>query len=80
MKTFKDFVNENLNEGISIPLKDEYAKQIWDKHQSELMKLVDTINAQDFDHGTSEVICDALSEIFAVLADKPGQAYNYMNK
>ncbi len=84
-QTFKDFesVNENtdkVNEGHSLSLRDEYAKLIWDKYQNEILKLVDKINAEEYDHGSSEIICDGLSEIFAKLGDNPGSAYNAMNK
>lgn len=81
-KTFNDFLNEeNVNESSSISLKDEYAKQIWSKHQDELLQLVDKINAADFDYGSSEIICFGLSEIFESLSNVDGgQLYNRMNK
>lgn len=79
-KLIREEVRKTLNESISIPLTDEYAKQIWSNRQVEIMKLVDSINSENYDHVSSEIVCDALSEIFAVLSDKPGKAYNFMNK
>ena len=81
-QTFNDFLNEEkVNEASNITLKDEYAKQIWSGHQAELLELVNKINRENYDHGSSEIICDGLAEIFAALGNVDGgPLYNGMNK
>jgi hypothetical protein len=75
METFKEF----LNEGFNLNVKDEYGKQIWNKYQKDIMDLVTKINKENYDGGSSEIVCGGLEEIFGLLSDVAEPIRKQMN-
>lgn len=70
IQTFESFESgDNVNEGLDLKVTDPYARQIWNKYQKDILALVAKINKENYDGGSSEIICDGLTEIMTALAE-----------
>ncbi len=70
IQTFESFESGDfINEGLDLKVTDPYARQIWNKYQKDILSLVAKINKENYDGGSSEIICDGLTEIMTALAE-----------
>jgi len=83
--TFENFAKNDstesapVTEAVNIGVTDTYGKDIWNKYNKDITDLVAKINKQFFDGDSSEIICDALSQIFEKLSEVDEPLRKQMN-
>jgi hypothetical protein len=83
-QTFENFESsknssEPINEGANISVRDPYAQQIWKEYQKDILALVAKINKENYDGGSSEIICGGLEEIMSALSNVDDPLRKQMN-